>query len=65
MPAVLVVGLGKPPSSDAGMAHVLGHPEPADLERLHAMTELAADAVERIVAEGAPAAMTRFNTRSG
>jgi len=58
------IGVGKPPSSDAGVGYVLGHPEPDDLERLDAMAELAADAVELVVAEGVGTAMTRFNRRS-
>jgi PTH1 family peptidyl-tRNA hydrolase len=58
------VGVGKPPTSDAGIDYVLGRPEPADLERLDAMAELAADAVEVVIAEGVGAAMTRFNRRT-
>ena len=58
------IGVGKPPSSDAGVEYVLGRPEPADLERLDAMAELAADAVELVAAEGVGTAMTRFNRRS-
>jgi len=58
------IGVGKPPSSDAGVEYVLGRPEPADLERLDAVAELAADAVELVVAEGVGTAMTRFNRRS-
>lgn len=58
------IGVGKPPSRDAGIGYVLGRPEPADLERLDATAELAADAVELVVAEGAGTAMTRFNQRS-
>lgn len=58
------IGVGKPPSSDAGVEYVLGRPEPADLERLDAMAELAADAAELVVAEGVGTAMTRFNRRS-
>jgi PTH1 family peptidyl-tRNA hydrolase len=59
------IGIGKPPSSGAGMDYVLSSPEAAVRERLDAMTEVAADAVERIVAEGPEAAMTWFNMRSG
>ena len=43
----------------------LGHPDPATRDQLVAMTGLAVDAVEVIVAEGPGAAMTRFNTRPG
>jgi peptidyl-tRNA hydrolase, PTH1 family len=59
------IGIGKPPSSDAGMDYVLSSPDAAMRERLEAMTGVAADAVERIVDEGAGAAMTWFNMRSG
>jgi peptidyl-tRNA hydrolase, PTH1 family len=59
------IGIGKPPSSAAGMDYVLSVPDPAVGERLEAMTGVAADAVESILAEGADAAMTRFNTRGG
>ncbi|HEX8930004.1 MAG TPA: aminoacyl-tRNA hydrolase [Actinomycetota bacterium] len=58
------IGVGKPPSSGAGVEYVLGRPEPEDLERLDAMAGLAADAVELVVAEGVGTAMTRFNRRS-
>jgi peptidyl-tRNA hydrolase, PTH1 family len=58
------IGVGKPPSSDTGVEYVLGRPEPDDLERLDAMAELAADAVELVVAEGVGTAMTWFNRRS-
>ena len=59
------IGIGKPPSSGAGMDYVLSSPEAAVRDRLDAMTEMAADAVERIVTEGAESAMTWFNMRSG
>jgi PTH1 family peptidyl-tRNA hydrolase len=58
------IGVGKPPSRDAGIGYVLGRPGPADVERLDASAELAADAVDLVVAEGAGTAMTRFNQRS-
>ncbi len=59
------IGIGKPPSSDAGTEYVLSGPGPDVRERLDAMTELAVDAVECIVADGAGVAMTRFNRRGG
>jgi peptidyl-tRNA hydrolase, PTH1 family len=59
------IGIGKPPSRDVGMDYVLSGPEADARERLDAVIEVATDAVERIVAEGAGAAMTRFNMWSG
>jgi PTH1 family peptidyl-tRNA hydrolase len=59
------IGVGKPPSSDAGMEYVLSSPDAAVGKRLEAMTGVAADAVERIFNQGAAAAMTWFNMRSG
>ena len=58
------IGVGKPPSREAGIGYVLTQPDPADLDRLDTTAELAADAVELVVAEGAGTAMTRFNQRS-
>lgn len=55
------VGIGKPPGRRQGVDHVLAPPGAAERESLAAALEVAADAVETIVAHGAGAAMTRFN----
>jgi PTH1 family peptidyl-tRNA hydrolase len=51
------IGVGKPPSAAAGAAHVLKRPPRAVREVLSTSVEIAADAVERITAEGIDAAM--------
>ena len=55
------IGIGKPPSADQGADHVLRRPSKAEREELAVMCERAADAVEAILADGADAAMARFN----
>lgn len=55
------IGIGKPRSKEHGADHVLSRVPKADRETLDVMIERAADAVELIVAEGADAAMQRFN----
>jgi len=55
------IGVGKPPSKDRGADHVLRRITKKEREELDVMVQLAADAVELIVAEGPAAAMTRFN----
>jgi peptidyl-tRNA hydrolase, PTH1 family len=51
------IGVGKPPSAAQGAAHVLRRPPAAVRQALGVAIETAADAVERIVAEGMDAAM--------
>ena len=51
------IGVGKPPSAAQGASHVLGRPPKAVRELLDAAVETAADAVERIAADGIDAAM--------
>jgi PTH1 family peptidyl-tRNA hydrolase len=58
------IGIGKPPSADRGADHVLRRPSKAEREELAVMCERAADAVETILADGADAAMARFNGQS-
>jgi PTH1 family peptidyl-tRNA hydrolase len=52
------IGVGKPPSASRGASHVLGRPPKAIREALAAAVETAADAVERIAADGIDAAMS-------
>jgi PTH1 family peptidyl-tRNA hydrolase len=51
------IGVGKPPSAAQGASHVLRRPPKAVRELLAASVETAADAVERIAADGMDAAM--------
>ena len=51
------IGVGKPPSAAKGASHVLRRPPRAVRELLGASVQTAADAVERIVADGMDAAM--------
>lgn len=55
------VGIGKPPSADRGVDHVLRRPAKKEREELAAMCERAADAVECILTDGAEVAMARYN----
>jgi PTH1 family peptidyl-tRNA hydrolase len=55
------IGIGKPPSKEAGADHVLRQPSRRDREDLATSVEQAADAVEAIVADGVDVAMNRFN----
>jgi peptidyl-tRNA hydrolase, PTH1 family len=55
------IGVGKPPSKEAGADHVLRRPSRAEQAELGIMVRDAADAVEMIAAEGVTAAMNRFN----
>jgi peptidyl-tRNA hydrolase, PTH1 family len=56
------IGIGKPPGGkDKGADHVLSAPGKRDREELKVSVEVAADAVESILAEGVPAAQNRFN----
>ena len=58
------IGVGKPPSKEHGADHVLKKVTKADRELLAVAVEMAADAVELIVADGADAAMNQVNTRT-
>jgi PTH1 family peptidyl-tRNA hydrolase len=55
------LGVGKPPSKEQGADHVLRRVGKAERRVLDEIVGLAADAVEVILAEGAEAAMTRYN----
>jgi PTH1 family peptidyl-tRNA hydrolase len=57
------IGVDKPPGKRQGADHVLRRPSKADKEALDVAVEVAADAVEAILAEGPEAAMNRVNTR--
>lgn len=57
------IGIGKPPSKDRGASHVLAKLPKAERDAFDVAIQLAADAVELIVAEGPDAAMRQFNTR--
>ncbi len=57
------IGVGKPPSKERGANHVLSKLGKAEREELDVAVQLAADAVERIVAAGPAEAMQQFNTR--
>lgn len=58
------IGIGKPPDPRRGANHVLDGFSRRDREEMDVAIEVAADAVEAIVREGAAAAMTSFNARS-
>ncbi len=51
------IGIGKPPSAAQGASHVLRRPPKAVRELLATSVQTAADAVERIAADGMDAAM--------
>jgi len=51
------IGIGKPPSAAQGASHVLRRPPKATRELLSSSAGVAADAVERIAADGIDAAM--------
>jgi PTH1 family peptidyl-tRNA hydrolase len=55
------IGVGKPPSKEAGADHVLRRPSKAEQTELEITVREAADAVEMIAAEGVTPAMNRFN----
>jgi PTH1 family peptidyl-tRNA hydrolase len=59
------VGIGKPPGRQPGADYVLKRPGSAERAVLDVAIELAADAVEAIVAEGPEAAMNRVNAADG
>lgn len=55
------IGVGKPVNKEQGANHVLSKVPAAERQTLDVGVQIAADAVERIVADGAPAAMNAFN----
>jgi PTH1 family peptidyl-tRNA hydrolase len=56
------IGIGKPPGGkERGADHVLSGPSKRDREELDVSVQVAADAVECILAEGVSAAQNRFN----
>lgn len=56
------IGIGKPPGGkERGADHVLRAPSKRDRAELDVSIELAADAVESILAEGVVGAQNRFN----
>jgi PTH1 family peptidyl-tRNA hydrolase len=58
------IGIGKPPSKDQGVDHVLRRPSKSERVELEIAVQEAADAVEAILADGVDAAMNRYNTRA-
>jgi PTH1 family peptidyl-tRNA hydrolase len=56
------IGVGKPPTKEEGVDHVLKRPGKAVRAALAEMVERAADAVEAILGEGPDVAMNRFNS---
>ena len=57
------IGVGKPQSKEHGADHVLSSIPAAERKVLDVAIEVAVDAVERIIALGAEAAMQEFNAR--
>ena len=57
------IGIGKPPSKERGASHVLAKLPTAERDAYDVAIQVAADAVERVVAEGAEVAMREFNAR--
>ncbi|MEY3092136.1 MAG: peptidyl-tRNA hydrolase [Actinomycetota bacterium] len=55
------IGVGKPANKEQGANHVLSKVPAAERQTLDVSVQIAADAVERIVADGAAAAMNAFN----
>lgn len=58
------IGVGKPPGRSQGVDHVLRRPGKAERELLEVALELAADAIEVLLADGPSVAMNRFNMKS-
>jgi PTH1 family peptidyl-tRNA hydrolase len=56
------IGIGKPPGRQAGADYVLRRPPKPERIDLDVAVEVAADAVECILAHGVDAAMNRFNS---
>jgi len=59
----LRIGVGKPPSKEAGANWVLSRPKGEDAELLRVALALAADVIEVLVADGVDRAMMLANTR--
>ncbi len=57
------IGVGKPPSKEQGGDHVLSKIPASERELLDISVQIAADAVQLIVAEGLDVAMRNFNSR--
>jgi peptidyl-tRNA hydrolase, PTH1 family len=57
------IGVGKPPSKEAGAGHVLSRMPAKQRELYDVAIQEAADAVDLIVTEGVDAAMRRYNVR--
>ncbi|HVU50663.1 MAG TPA: aminoacyl-tRNA hydrolase [Polyangia bacterium] len=57
------VGVDRPPPSWQGADYVLANFTGAEQKQLPELIDLAADAVEEIIARGLPAAMNKFNQR--
>jgi PTH1 family peptidyl-tRNA hydrolase len=55
------VGIGKPPTKQQGVDHVLTPPRKSERDELAIVIEEAADAVECILSDGVVAAQNRFN----
>ena len=58
------IGVGKPPSKERGAGHVLSKIPKREREMLDVSIQIAADAVEMIIAEGIDAAMNSVNART-
>jgi len=58
------IGVGKPPNPSAGADYVLKRPSRADSTLIAVAVEVAADAVECLLAEGPDVALNRFNARA-
>lgn len=57
------IGVGKPTSKEQGADHVLSPMSAAARKQMDINIQVAADAVESIIANGAPAAMNEFNSK--
>lgn len=57
------IGIGKPPSKEAGASHVLNRVPTRERHELDVSVQVAADAVEMIVARGIEAAMQVFHAQ--
>jgi PTH1 family peptidyl-tRNA hydrolase len=57
------IGVGKPASKEAGADHVLSKIPAGERELLDISVQIAADAVQLIIAEGLDAAMRNINAR--
>lgn len=55
------IGVGKPPTKEDGVGHVLSKIPKPERELLDVIVERAADAVEMVIGEGLDAAMRQFN----